>query len=208
MKLAMSDTDLEGHTVIESFSYDIAKGARSPIASVPLPQEFFPYLGQISVCWGAFENDFDNFIQAMLNSANRTLESDWRFRALRVRVRKFNELVDDCFSDKAGVRGILKEISHDTIFLQRKRNVLLHGKIHIHLYGGKAKLVAQDRKGVYKFSHDDIIKLFYDISCLWGRIVIICMNPGDSQKWPPITCEEKDFFTKWVRKNHPSFVSS
>lgn len=190
---------------ITSFSYDPQR-CKSPVYSVPLPPEFFPFLGQIVVVWSAFETMFETFLIAM-QSASKSPPSRIE-KGFPDRARQFQDLVLLCFKDTPEIAKALDEIVSDALAAQIDRNLIGHGKLATSSANG-GELVASGRikknniTRTYKL--EDIEAVFFALSYLAGRMFEFTLaGVIDISYLKQLTPHEKSFLRNFCLNNHPS----
>lgn len=52
---------------------------KRPMAIMPIPEPFLPFLGQRAVIWGEFERGFDEFLRALVKANGTTPKQGWQF---------------------------------------------------------------------------------------------------------------------------------
>ena len=204
---AMSD-DPPG--IPHTFPYDPAK-ARTPFTPFMIPDAFVPYLAQVAVLWGAFENDFEAFLQALF-SANKTEPKGWRFWSFEQKNGFFLDQSRALFVSHPTALEHLTRISTDATPLQIKRNVLLHGHIWLKIITDEAanptvSLEATGRrKGriiVENFTLDVLENLYFDLCHLNGRVTEFRRVDPD-KSFPDVASPDRRFLLDFLFANHPA----
>lgn len=202
----------ESITIAMGSTIDLRK-VRSPYAMVPLPETFLPFLAQIALLWGMFENSFDEFFHAM-QSANNTTSPDWRRSKFEQKKKAFQQEAVLLFQSYPAIAALLTAILVDASELQATRNLLLHGDIGVQFSvrtkDGKSVpdvtiFAAGVRKGQPvegQFNGEKLEILFYDLAHLAGRMGTL--KPGPNSVWPPLASTDRSFLQDFLAKHHPS----
>lgn len=146
-------------------------------SQIPMFQEWLPYLGQIFLLWGSFEQKSTTLLETMILGTDYAPDRRWKKLRGEKRQRFFLEQVDRTFPKGSGINKYLHELISDSITVQQKRNVMLHGTVHLVL-GPDPHMVAEGttKDGLpecHELREADIKLLFYEMSHLVGRFITL-----------------------------------
>ena len=193
----------ENSTIGFAFPAVNLKKVKSPFIIVPLPDVFLPFLGQIAVLWGQFENSFEAFFQAMC-SANKATE-DWRHFSFEQKHKLFRKEMQSSFALYPSIILCLSEILDDAERLQIKRNVLLHGSMKLelgriatlHVIGHKKKQIIEEQ-----YTAETLEDLCCELAHLAGRMGLL--KPPLSSRYPlGLASQDRLFLQDFLMNNHP-----
>ena len=154
--------------------------ARSPLWIPPVEQDCLPFLGGIGIAWGGYEQFFVGLLRALLD-ANRSTDR-WAGISYDRRRVLFRRHMNIYFRAHPLIVLLFKNIITDSLTLQFKRNMLLHGKLSFRattkLSEGElmpqSTIIATIRyKGQYvtdEFDRDKLEDLYYALLNLAGRL--------------------------------------
>lgn len=100
---------------MESFAYDTTR-CKTPVRFVPLPPEFFPFIGQIVVLWDAIETLVNELVRAMCAATQAPPEAvDKRFLK---RAKQVKDLARTAFAEMPSARAYIDGIADEGVVLQ------------------------------------------------------------------------------------------
>lgn len=185
----------------ETLPIDSAIAVKGHYCQVPIFTEWLPYLGQIVFLWGMFEGKWNAFLEAMFASTDIIPETGWRKRKGKKRIHLFTEQVNKTFPKESAISIYMHELVRDSVLIQDKRNLLLHGVVSL-MMGPDPHMIVDgllpdghpDR---HEYREIDIKKLFYEISHLVGRFTPL-FHP--ESKGPPLSSQDKLLLQAFWRK--------
>ena len=135
-------TDKKDFIDLGAIAINLAK-SWIPMAYPLLPPEFIPFLAQIAIIWGMFENGFEEILATMF-VANGQEAKGWQFFSFEQKQKLFKKEMKQIFWPYHPMIYLhLKLMLDDALRLQIRRNLLLHGKITIEVAG--TDIVSDDR---------------------------------------------------------------
>ena len=173
---------------------------RSPVYAVPMPDAFYPLIGQILVIWGAFDREIEAFRCGMQAHCNG---EDQRSSALNKRLTHLRSLSPKCFPGAPSVNAIFQSICDDAFKLKLHRDAIAHGSLSISNANGGI-LTARGKSRSYNYKISDMEQLFYDVSHLAGRTGSILLDAiSDRDFYTPLAPHEKAALRDFCLRNHP-----
>lgn len=197
-----------------AMSINLAK-MRIPMAYPVLPPEFIPFLAQIAIIWGMFENGFEEILATMFRVNGQEAKA-WQFFSFEQKQKLFKKEMRRIFWPYNPMIYLhLKAILDDALRLQIRRNLLLHGKIIIEVAGTdtvsddrlRVSLIATGRRKkqilIEKFNIDSIESLFCDLAHITGRIKEFA-QPDATRSFLHFSWQDRCFLLNLLSKNLPA----
>jgi hypothetical protein len=151
-----------------------ALGGRKPIHFLPIPPRWMPYLAQIALGWGRYEQIRDRILEKSFIESRTEAPKSLRSLKGKKRHALFRSQIDLVFELDSPVHSFLHELTDNAIVIQGKRNALLHGEVSL-LLAPKPHLLVHDHKRdgsveVHRFYDETLKTLAIDLMQLNGNI--------------------------------------
>jgi hypothetical protein len=174
-----------------------------PSVYIALPAEFLNHVGGVVIAWGMFEQAFVDFLAAMIAETGNA-HKGWQFFSFERKRGIFEAEMALCFSKSHDVLARLSKLMKDTIPLQIKRNVLVHGQITLKIDGMEPSLIARGthkrQEVIETFTKDGIDDLYYEIIHVAGRMNQL-LFPTAGPVFPPLSLPEMSILQSVLAKN-------
>ena len=154
-------------TVIQTFSYDMSR-VQGPVMSSPLPEAFYPFLGQILVLWGALESQFNCILDALVEPSGGS-----RAKGFDERVKQWKKSSRNIFSGCANLINIFDRVAIEALDVAIDRNLMAHKDISCIMDGYGILAVAGRQYGRdydKRFTLEQVQDLFYKMSSVNGQL--------------------------------------
>lgn len=189
-KSATTQTDYQAATQVH---VEYLKPGRH-IVILPIDDRLMSLIGSVVFHWGAFENLFNQVIEALLTASGRE-EEGWSHRSFRGRKLLFKSLVAQLVKprDPEAAKAMVK-CAGAAADLHWRRNVVAHGTYRFDRPTETSGLVFsasgvhKGRDVTIKIDDQTLLKLRYDIAHLMGDFTI-AVSPavelsGQLPTWP------------------------
>ncbi len=192
---------------ITSPAYDTSR-CKSPVMTVPIPEEFCPHIGRIIALWSAIERMNGAFVTAFYKATSTPSEKvDNGFRKRLAKARTLAETILP-----PPVFEYFAQIFDESLVAYRHRNLLAHGTISATgTPDGAALLVAEERISgrsiTERYTLEAIEQVFYDFSHVAGKLFCLEMCPivPDSDVAKLFSPPDARLLIDFCRSNHPFF---
>ncbi len=184
---------------------------RRPSSFVVLPAEIVSYIGQITLIWGMFDNDFQEFLFAMM-ALTHSKDDAWTRFPFDRKDDLFRKKLSEIFRIRPAIHLLLLHILDEALALQIKRDLLVHGRIIVKTErsdeNGESKvtLIATGRKKrrivEEYFTEDDIESLYYDLAHLSGKMAQF--KYPNKRSFLNASWQDRYFLLDFLANCHPS----
>jgi hypothetical protein len=156
---------------------------KSPSWAPLIPSEFWPYVGQLAVCWGGFENQMNELISALLR-ATEIDASGWERASFKKRRGMCLKLTAMNFADHPEIIAHIRKAIVVAANVHWRRNLILHGDVTCRVTGTAQRphvtLEACGRHNgkdrILNYTAGQIEDLFYEVI---HATALLRFGPGD-----------------------------
>jgi hypothetical protein len=171
-----------------------------------LPSELINHVGGVVVAWGVFEQVFSDFLDVMMAETGNSYKG-LRFLSFEQKCGIFRLEMAKCFFGNSDLLARLSQLLDDSLPLQVKRNVLVHGQISLKIDHDVTSIVAKGehkkREVVEVFTKDAIDDLYYEIIHAAGRMAQV-RSPDRAPFVPPLALPDISRLQDVLSRNpHP-----
>jgi hypothetical protein len=203
----------DGARTVEVFAPEMLEEGgtkiKSPWHVPPISKVFSGLVGQLAFTWADFENEFDLFLQGLVEAT--AYPDEWKLVKYKTRARIFRTLIKSYFAGNPTIIRYAERILGKAAQLQELRNNLAHGRLNCelevkgpdldHLFITTTLLVYLRRTDTtVRYTPDKIEKGYYEIAHLSG-LMHRFSNPDKPPK--PVSSPDKQVLLEFLVNHHP-----
>jgi hypothetical protein len=182
----------------------------TPLEIPDMPTNWASYVGFITVLWGQFEADLEDFLGVLVSANGTVMQPDWETWSMETGFdqhrTEFLRGIRITFAAHPAILAYCEQLANDASAIHVPRNLLAHGKLHGRIENNEYVLTAY---GTHKykpikarFQEPELVSLYHEISHLCGRLSFL-FDPDDSPRKPqPFSSGDKRFLEELL-KNFP-----
>jgi hypothetical protein len=204
----------DGTRTVEIFAPEMlevnALKIKKPWHLPPISKLFSALIGQVAFAWADFENEFDLFLQGLVDATSYTKK--WRVLSYKTRSSIFKTLIDSYFDTNLTIKVYAEAILGTAANTQAIRNDLAHGRLRCELkvVGGPdldhlfivTTLLVYSRKtnAEVGYTPDHIENAYHKIAHLSG-LMYAFSNPGVAPS--SVSSQDTPALLDFLRNHHP-----
>ncbi|NBB65111.1 hypothetical protein GVN18_38285 [Pseudomonas sp. ODNR1LW] len=190
---------------VESSTYNTLR-CKSPVYAIPLPHQFFHFLGQTLVLWSVVDSHIED-LRLRMERCSGTVAV--KHSPMNKRLANFRALTDTCFGDHPALHEFFVSLHDDVSSVKEDRDLFAHGSLALGTGKGGGFLIAKGRvrrKEVERsYNLEELEAVFYSISHLAGRLYLLPMEARrDKEFFLPLPSREKSVLRNFFEKTDQS----